>query len=85
MKVTTGYGYFKDTIGNIVCKYELPLGEHPLKPGYTFHEVANKAALDLINVYVPPKTITEQQTEKIALEIHELAKASLIAKGEWPT
>jgi hypothetical protein len=49
MIVTTGFGYYvKDEVN--VLKYVLPLGEHPLAAGYTQVEVADQAALDLIEV-----------------------------------
>ncbi len=53
MIVSTGFGFLtKD--GKITDKYTLPLGEHPLKEGYTQTEVADQAALDAIEVYVEP-------------------------------
>lgn len=52
MKVTTGFGYFtKD--GKIVEKYTLPIGEHPLE-GFDYVEVADQAALDLVEIWKEP-------------------------------
>jgi len=51
-KVKTGFGYFKNTAGNIIAKAELPPGDHPLKDGYTYTEVADRVALDAIEIYV---------------------------------
>lgn len=51
--VTTGFGYFKDTLGRVCVKAELPNGEHTLSmidEAYTYHEVADKDALDAIAI-----------------------------------
>ena len=60
--VKTGYGYIKETAtGRIICKYELRPGEHPLKEGYTRHEVKDKKALENIKVYKEPKVRTKDK------------------------
>lgn len=48
--VTTGFGYFKDSENKIFAKAILPPGQHPIKAGYTYTEVADQAALDLIQL-----------------------------------
>lgn len=82
INIKTGYGYFKDSEGNIIAKYELPKGEHPLRPGYTFVEIATKEELDNINIYMSPKTAEEIREEKIQAEMRQLAIESLQKKGE---
>lgn len=79
MDVNTGIGYIKDSEGKIVCKYDLPKGQHPLKDGYTYTEVSNKKELEKIEVYQEPvKTLTvEEKLKKIGLtkqELKELVK-----------
>jgi hypothetical protein len=83
--INTGFGYFKDSSGNIVCKYELPPGEHPLTAGFTFHEVENKAALEAVQIYRDPADIEAALVEaKIRAKTRELAITSLKAAGELP-
>ena len=84
MKVTTGFGYFKDDKGNIICKYNLPIGEHPLRTEFTFTELPNEASLNSVIVYQPPETIEQERKRKLSEEIKEIAKKSLKDKGEWP-
>jgi len=64
MQVVTEYGYFKDSSGTIVAKARLPKGKHSIKDTYTYHEVADQAALDLIVVWkepvIPSKTFKEK-------------------------
>jgi len=59
MLVKTGYGYYKDKDNHNRAKYVLPVGEHPLSEGFTAVEVESLAALDLIEVWVPPPTPEE--------------------------
>lgn len=56
MIVTTGFGYFTLN-GHIVAKAQLSPGTHgdPVN-GATYTEVADKAALDAVTVYVPVAT-----------------------------
>lgn len=54
MNVTTGYGYFTDSLGHITSKYCLPIGEHPLSEGFIQTEVADQAALDLVEIWKEP-------------------------------
>jgi len=72
--VKTGYGYFKDKDGHIVAKAELPKGKHPLKEGYTYHEVATKEELDAIEVYEPPIVETEEEMQRKLLRQSAIAK-----------
>jgi len=64
MTVVTGFGYLTDAEGHIVSKYELPVGDHPLSDGYSAVEVESLAALDLIEVWVPPPTPEEIKREQ---------------------
>ena len=82
--VVTGYGYFKDSAGNIVSKAELPVGKHPIKDGYTYTEVKDKKAIDKVDVYVEPETDSEKNSKKISKEIRQMAIDSLKAKGDLP-
>ena len=84
MLVKTGYGYIKNTKGNIIAKYELPKGEHPEKKGYTYYEVASKEELDKIEVYIEPIVQTDEQLadELIAKKIKELAVSELKKEGK---
>lgn len=54
MNVTTGFGYLTDSEGHITDKYALPIGEHPLKDGFTQTEVADKEAFDAIEIWKAP-------------------------------
>lgn len=66
MRVTTGFGYYKDDNNKIVAKYILLLGDHALAPGYTFTEVADKIALDKIVVFkYPPDPVKEAEAKAI--------------------
>ena len=83
MNVTTGFGYFlKD--GKIDSKYELPIGEHPIAEGLTAVEVADKDALDAIEVYKEPIVLTpEQELEQlIDAKKRELAISELKKDGK---
>ena len=54
MNILTGFGYLTDSLGHITDKYILPVGEHPLKEGYEQTEVADQAALDLVEIWKAP-------------------------------
>jgi len=82
MEIKTGFGYIKDSSDNIVAKYDLPAGTHPLKEGFSFVEVETRDDLKNISVYVPPKTPDEILEGKIQAEIRSLAVASLTSKGK---
>ena len=84
MKVKSGMGYIKDSKGKIVGKCRLGEGDHPLKEGYTYHEVKTFAKYREIVVPEPEKTPGEIIGEKIQSEMRALAVASLKAKGEIP-
>jgi hypothetical protein len=74
MDVKTGIGYIKDSEGKIVCKYDLPKGQHPLKDGYTYTEIASKKELGNIEVYKKPiKQLTiEEKLNKLGITKEEL-------------
>ena len=83
-EVKTGYGYIKDRYGNTIAKYDLPKGEHPLKDGYVYYEVATKKDLENIEVYKEPIVeTTEEKREKLINEkMKEIAEDALIAEGK---
>jgi hypothetical protein len=83
--VTTGFGYFLDAQGHIVSKAELPKGEHPLREGFTYIEVVDKASLDAIEIYVDPAEIEASKNErKIQNKTRAMAIAELKASGDLP-
>lgn len=82
MEVKTGYGYFKDKEGNIIAKAELPVGEHPLKAGYTYVEVANRKALDAVKIYTPPESGDVKVARLISEKLRDLAIAELKKEGK---
>lgn len=83
--VKTGYGYFIDSDSHIIAKAELPPGPHPMKDGFTYTEVADAAALGLIQIYEDPAEIEQRQNEqKIQAKIRSTAIQVLIAAGDLP-
>lgn len=82
MKVKTGYGYFEDLDDNVIAKYELPSGDHPLKGGFKYIECATKEELAQIKIYEPPKSEEEVKEEKIQNEIRSMAIERLQLRGE---
>lgn len=80
MLVTTGFGYFtKD--GVIVGKYEFPAGEHKIKEGYEFIEVADKAALDEIVIAETQEEIEAKANKAVKIALRSTAKSKLKALG----
>ena len=83
--VQTGYGYYKDKNGHIVCKSELPLGTHELDYDLVYVEVEDKQALDLIEVWCDPIDAERRHNEqKIADKIRKDAIEKLKDEGELP-
>ena len=83
--VTTGFGYFKDAAGRTVSKAELPPGEHPISDGFTYGEVADKTALDAIEIYVDPAVVEKADNEiKIQKRIRRIAIDQLKAENKLP-
>lgn len=80
--VKTGFGYLKDSGGNIITKCELPPGKHPIKGGLTYVEVSSQVELDLIEIYVSPPSAEDIREQKIQAEMRKLAEDSLREKGE---
>ena len=80
--VTTGFGYFVDANGNIVAKCELQPGEHPLKEGYEYVEVASQADLDAIEIAAPVLSEEQIREQKIQVEMRKMAEERLIERGE---
>jgi hypothetical protein len=85
IEVKTGFGYYRDAQGHIISKAELPEGTHPLKNGFTYVEVADKAALDAIVIYVDPAEIIRQENDgKITAKSRAIAIAQCIKDGDLP-
>jgi len=81
--VQTGYGYYKNKDGHIVCKSELPLGAHELDYDLVYVEVDDKQALDLIEVWCDPVDVERRHNEqKIADIIRKDAIEKLKGLGE---
>ena len=81
--VKTGFGYFKDSQGRIIAKAELQAGDHEVKAGYSYHEVADAAALALIQIWQDPIDTERQANEaKIKARVRQLAISDLKDKGE---
>lgn len=65
IEVKTGFGYLKDKSGQIVSKVRFSPGIYPLNNnGLDYVEVANKQALDAIEVYVEPTSQEDIDKEK---------------------
>ncbi|MBW8035867.1 MAG: hypothetical protein FVQ79_09605 [Planctomycetes bacterium] len=83
--VKTGFGYYEDAAGRIFSKAELPAGDHNLRDGLEYIEVADKAALDALDVYVDPADIEKRDNEnKIQKRMREIAIDQLKAEGGLP-
>ena len=83
--VKTGFGYYKDQAGRIVCRAILPAGDHLLESGYTYTEVADQAALDAIEVWIDPVMLEREKNEKkIADKIRKDAIKKLKDAGDLP-
>ena len=85
ISVQTGFGYYKDQVGNIIAKAELPAGQHNLADGMTYVELNSMAELDAIEVYQDPAQVqAAQQQQKIAEKLRSIAINELIKDGNWP-
>ena len=84
IQVITGFGYYRDQIGRIAVKVQLPPGEHELATGLTYYEVSSQAELDAIGTFMPAPTQEELNEKKIGAEIRRIAVESLKAAGELP-
>lgn len=83
IKVNTGFGYYVDQAGHKIAKAELPIGEHPLRDGFIYVEVANKPALDAIDLWIDPADIELQNNEaKITARTRKISVDQLIAEGQ---
>jgi len=83
--VNTGYGYFVDKQGHKTLKAELPVGEHDLKDDFTYVEVWDKAALDLIQLYIDPiQADIDKNESEINKRVRDNAIAELINEGKIP-
>lgn len=85
IEVKTGFGYYRDDQGHTIDKAELLAGKHPLKDGFTYVEVADKAALDVIEIWVDPAGIEKAENEKkIAAKTRAIAISECIKDGDLP-
>jgi len=80
--VKTGFGYLKDDQNKVIAKAILPAGDHPIKDGFTYIEVADQAALDLVTVELPVQTPEQLFEQKIADKLRVMAIERLTADGE---
>jgi hypothetical protein len=78
----SGTGYITDMDGNIITICDLRPGKHPLKDGFKFTEVKNKAQLQNIDIPVSEPSIEHQKEIKIQNELREMAIERLSAKGD---
>ena len=84
IQVITGFGYYRNDSG-IIAKAILPKGSHQLADDYDYIEVADKAALDAIQVYVDPAEELHRQREQLIIgKIREIAIEELILEGKLP-
>jgi len=79
MKVEIGLGYIKDSKDNIVAKYDLPKGDHPLREGFSFVEVNSQEELDQVEIYVAPKSAEETEAQEKEKLIQEKIRAMAIS------
>lgn len=88
IEVKTGYGYLKDSNGDIIEKMELPAGFHPLEDGYTYIEVNTKTQLDKIIIKEKDKTQDEIYNDKIEEKTNSMIRQQAIdalkVEGELP-
>lgn len=82
INVKTGLGYLKKSDGEIVVKYDLPIGKHPISDELDFVECADKAALDLIEVSTRTETPDRIRENKIQVEMRSMAIKNLELRGE---
>lgn len=82
IKVSTGFGYMKDSEGRIVSKAELPCGKHPIGNEYEYVEVANAKELEAIDLYVKPESQDIIDERMIQDEIRKDAIARLKSLGK---
>lgn len=83
--VKTGFGYYVDPAGHKVSKAELPIGDHPLAGDLTYVEVANKEALEQIEVWTDPvETENRENEQKIRRKMRKMAIAALISEDALP-
>ena len=70
LNTKTGLGYIKDEKDRIILKYELPIGTHPLKDGYSYQDVATRA--DLLKVKISEEAKKEEQAKELNMSIQEM-------------
>jgi len=81
----TGLGYFVDGAGHVTSLADLPPGEHPLRDGFIFVEVADREALGSVEIWQDPAAVeTTAIAEKIQRKSRQLAIDALKAEGELP-
>lgn len=78
INVETGFGYFVDSNGNVVCHATLNPGKHPIKDGYGYIEVSDKRKMEEVEIYVKPKTSKELAEENIAQKTREILRKQAI-------
>ena len=83
--VQTGFGYYKDQTDHVICKAQLPVGQHDLRDDLIYVEVNSQAELDVIEVWRDPTVLqAAEQNQKIADKLRTFAINELIKDGDWP-
>jgi hypothetical protein len=81
--VKTGFGYFEDVDGHIVSKARLPVGIHNVTDGFTYHEVADQAALDAVEIWQDQAALDAAADEAaIQAKMRSMAITALQAEGK---
>jgi len=83
--VQSGFGYFRDKLGNITTKAELPAGAHQVPDDIEYIEVAGPADLAAIQVYEDPVRKAKFEVEdKIRKRLRKIAVDQLKTEGQIP-
>ena len=83
--VKTGLGYYRDQAGHVITYANLDPGEHPLKDGFTYHEVDTAEELAAIEIWKDPAAVEKAENEKkIRDKIRQIAIEQLKGEGQLP-
>lgn len=83
--VHSGFGYFRDKLGNITSKAELPQGAHQIPDDIEYVEVETATDLAAIEVYHDPAEIARAAIEaKIHKRMRKIAIDQLKAEASIP-
>lgn len=79
--IKTGLGYFINKQGDIISKYQLNPGIHPLKENLDFVEVLSHKELDSIKIFEQPLSEAQIWKQNLQKELLLLAEERLQIKG----